>query len=680
MNKEELWDRMKLQDWKIPYCRPEFPAELRQAGCGPLLSAVLALRGIRSLSEARALLDGGLSCLHDPLQMSGMPAAVKRIRRAIDAGESVAVYGDYDVDGITATCLVTDYLQHKGLKCVPYIPDRNEEGYGLNCAALDSLRQEGVSLLITVDCGITAIEEAEHTRQIGLDMIVTDHHECKSGCVPDAVAVIDCKQEGNRYPNPDLAGVGVALKLVCAVEGDDEAMLERYADLVAVGTVADVMPLVGENRYLVRRGLEMLSRDTRPGFAAMLREAGVDPERITASSIGFSLAPRLNAAGRLGQATKAADLLMCADLEKAAALAAELCELNRKRQSIETEIWRDALSKLEGKTPDGPIVLASDRWHQGVIGIAASRLAEQFSLPAIMVCLSGDHGKGSCRSYGGFNLFAALSACSEHLLGFGGHALAAGMTIRSDKLQAFRAALSDYYKKNRPEPQPEVSCDLLIRDPALLSLENVRELDRLEPYGNGNPKPVFCLYDVLVESADQVGGGRHLKLRVRLGQTRLEGIFFSHSAQALGIAEGDRVDIAFTPQVNEFRGHCSVQLVVSAIRPHDGTELCRRILTGETDVCYAASVFRPERADFVRIWRDRGGEMILGGSVEEILRLCPEGMEPERFCLCLMVLLETGLLQSPDGRIFGARTAVIEGKADLNATDLMQRLCREEQA
>ncbi len=668
---------MKTQGWKIPYTRPEIPAELKQAGCGPLLSAVLALRGIRTVAEARELLDGGLTCLHDPMQMQGMAQAVRRIRRAIEQKEAVAVYGDYDVDGITATCLVTNYLRSKGLRCVGYIPDRNEEGYGLNCSALDSLREEGVTLLITVDCGITAVEEARHTKAIGMDMIVTDHHECKPGALPEAVAVIDCKQEGNRYPNPDLAGVGVAMKLVCACEQDDETMLRRYADLVAVGTVADVMPLVGENRYLVRRGLEMLATDPRPGFAAMLREAGVDPARITASIIGFSLAPRLNAAGRLGQATKAADLLMADEPEEAARLAAELCELNRQRQSIETEIWKDALSKLEGKKPTGPIVLASDRWHQGVIGIAASRLAEQFSMPAIMVCLNGDHGKGSCRSYGGFNLFEALSACSQHLLGFGGHALAAGMTIRSDKLQDFRSALNAYYRANKPQAVPEVDCDLLIRDASLLTLENVRELDRLEPYGNANPKPVFCLSNVPLESADQVGGGRHLKIQVDLGGTRMDGIFFSHSAQALGIAAGDRVDVAFTPQINEFRGHCSVQLVVSAIRRHDGRELCRRILDRDADAAYAAAAFCPSRADFVHLWRSKAGELRLPDTAEKILALCPRDMEAERFCLCLITLLETGLLQSEDGRIYGARTAAIEGKADLNATAVMQRLQSE---
>ncbi len=668
---------MKTQGWKIPYARPVLPAELKQAGFGPLLSAVLALRGIRTVQDAKALLDEDAVCLHDPMQMQGMPAAVERIRRAIRDREAVAVYGDYDVDGITATCLVTDYLRGKGLRCVGYIPDRNEEGYGLNCAALDTLHREGVTLLITVDCGITAVEEAEHTKALGMDMIVTDHHECKPGALPDALAVIDCKQAGNRYPNPDLCGVGVALKLVSACEGDGAAMLDRYADLVAVGTVADVMPLTGENRFLVRRGLDMLSRHPRPGFAAMLREAGVDPARITASSIGFSLAPRLNAAGRLGQATKAADLLMCADPDDAASLASELCELNRQRQTIETEIWKDALSKLDGKTPDGPIVLASDRWHQGVIGIAASRLAEQFSLPAIMICLNGDHGKGSCRSYGGFNLFEALSACSEHLLGFGGHALAAGMTIRTDKLQDFRAALAAYYKANRPEAQPDVDCDLLIRDLSVLSLENVRELDRLEPCGNANPKPVFCLSGALLEAADQVGGGRHLKLRVKLGDARVDGIFFSHSAQALGISEGDRVDIAFTPQVNEFRGHCSVQLVVSAIRRHDGTDLCRHILDGDASAAYAAAPFRPTRADFVQIWRRAGGKLSLPRSAEGILAQCPQDMEPERYCLCLMTLLEAGLLSGEDGKIYGARCCPIEGKADLNATELMQRLLRE---
>ena len=664
---------MSQKEWRIPFGQPEIPEELKEAGYGPLLGAVLALRGVQNAEQARALLQGGTEQLHDPLEMLGMDTARTRVEEAIRTGETVAVYGDYDVDGITATCLVADYLRRRGLKVYPYIPDRNEEGYGLNCAALESLRAEGVSLLITVDCGITAVEETNRARELGLDVIITDHHECKDGELPDAVAVVDCKQPGHRYPNPGLAGVGVAFKLICAIEGGSELALERYADLVAVGTVADVMPLVGENRFLVRAGLEKLARDPLPGFAAMLHEAGVDTRRITAATVGFSLAPRLNAAGRLGQAEKAEQLLMCKDLFEAAPLAAELCELNRQRQSIETEIWQEAQSILADNPPEGPIVLASDHWHQGVIGIAASRLAEQYCRPAIMICLNGEQGKGSCRSYGGFNLFEALSACSKYLLGFGGHALAAGLNIQSSKLDDFRRALAAYYKENQPEEQPEVCCDVLIRDPAALSIENVRELDLLEPYGNLNPKPVFCLSHVKLESADAVGNGRHLRVRLRMGRTLLEGIFFSHTAQQLGVHEGDWVDVAFSPQINEFRGHVSVQLVISALRVHESEALCRHILAGDTDALWAAADFCPERADFVRIWR-AGTVFPLPGNAASIPAHRPAGMEPERFCLCLMTLLECGLIAAPDGTITGAACTPRAGKADLEATRLMAAL------
>ena len=665
---------MREKEWKIPYARPEVPAALTEAGYGPLLAAVLALRGARTPEAAEALLEGGPELLHDPLGMRGMAAARERVLRAIEQGEAVAVYGDYDVDGITATCLVTDYLRRRGLRVYPYIPDRNEEGYGLNRAALESLRGEGVSLLITVDCGITAVEESAFGRSLGLDVVITDHHECKDGALPDAVAVVDCKQPGDCYPNGALAGVGVAFKLVCAVDGDPAAMLERYADLVAVGTVADVMPLVDENRYLVRRGLEKLEKDPLPGFAAMLKEAGVDPQRLSAATVGFSLAPRFNAAGRLGQAGRAAELLMCSDAEKAAALAAELCELNRQRQSIETDIWQDAQAMLAGQTPDGPIVLASEDWHQGVIGIAASRLAEQFSLPAIMICLNGEQGKGSCRSCGGFNLFEALAACSDCLIGYGGHALAAGLNIRRDRLDDFRRALTDYYKNNKPEALPEVSCDLLLRSCEALSIPNVRELERLEPFGNQNPKPVFCFSGARLEAADAVGGGRHLRVRLGVGSSRLDGIFFGRSAQELGVRAGELVDAAFTPQVNEFRGHVSVQLVLTALQPHDPAPLCRRILEGDETVRWAAADYCPARGDFVRVWRGGGGELQLPASGEEILAACPEGMPPETYCLCLMTLLECGLLQSPDGRIYGAKSAVLEEKADLEATELLRSL------
>ena len=666
---------MKHKEWKIPYCRPELPSELLKAGYPPLLAAVMSLRGIKAAEQARQLLNAGAEALHDPMLMQGMEAACRRIHAAVKQGEKLAVYGDYDVDGITATCLVTDYIRSLGLECTPYIPDRNEEGYGLNCAALESLRSSGVSLVISVDCGITAVEEVSYAASIGLDMIITDHHECKSGALPAAVAVIDCKQPGNSYPNDSLAGVGVALKLVCACSGDAEQMLERYCDLVAIGTVADVMPLIGENRYLVVRGLKKLGRSPRPGISAMLRLSGLDAKKLSATSIGYSIAPRLNAAGRLGQAKIAADLLMSRDDVSSEELAEELCRLNRQRQTIETEIWKEASALIEGSSPDSPIVLASESWHQGVIGIAASRLSEQYSLPAIMICLSDGVGKGSCRSYGGFNLFEALSACSEHLLGFGGHALAAGLNIRQDKLEDFRKAMAEYYRLNKPLPQPEVQCDLLIGDADLLTVDNVASLDLLEPYGNANPKPLMCISGAVLESMRGVGKeGKHLSMRIRLGEKSFDCIFFSHTARELNLRENDRIDLAFSPQLNDFRKPATVQLLVSALRHHRPEEPCAAVLSGSREELWALMNCFPARTDFVRVWRmlERRG-FILGDCLEELLKQKPQGMTEECFCLCLRVFYEAGLIAGGrDGGIFGAAAVRTQGKTDLEATELMR--------
>ena len=665
---------MKNKDWNINFTRPAAARALTQAGFSPLLSQMLALRGIENAAQAKKLLYGGKETLHDPLLMLGMDGARARVMQAIEQHETVAVFGDYDVDGITSTCILTDWLRSKGLTCFYYIPDRNEEGYGLNCGALDALKAKGVTLVITVDCGITAVEEADYARSIGVDMVITDHHECRSDALPDAAALVDCKQDGDTYPNKNLAGVGVALKLVCACEGGSDLALASYADLVAIGTIADVMPLTDENRYLVRLGLEQIVRSPRPGIAAMLRESSIEPARLTASTVGFSLAPRLNAAGRLGRASIAAKLILTNDEASAVSLARELCELNRKRQSIENEIWKEANAQLQGVIPDGPIVLASESWNQGVIGIAASRLAEQYSLPAIIVCLNGDVGKGSCRSYGGFNLFEALSACSEHLIGFGGHALAAGLNVKRSKLNDFREALRTYYIENKPEPKPEVQCDLFITDPRLLSLDNVRSLDLLEPYGNANPKPLMCVSAVRLETMSEVAGGKHTRLRIRMGNAHFECIFFSHSAVDTGVHEGDLIDLAFTPQINEYRGNVSVQLVAAAVRPHDPRDLCNAILREQSDCEWAAAAYCPERVDFVRIWRGMHRDFHVGGSTDAIVAQCPEEMEPEKFCLCLMALREVGLLVGPDGAIYNAAQQNISGKADLESTKLIRSL------
>ena len=665
---------MNYRKWKIEECPPDKLEMFRKAGYPPLLAAMLSVRGIESVQEAASFLDGGAELLCDAGLMKDMDRAAARIKRAIAQRETVAVYGDYDVDGITSTCLLTDWLRSRGLECYPYIPDRISEGYGINNAAIDKLRSRGVSLIISVDCGITAAAEAEHAREAGVDLIITDHHECREQTIPDAVAVIDPKQDGCAYPNKDLAGVGVALKLVCAVEGKSEEIVERYADLAAIGTVADVVPLKGENRYIVRRGLEKLASPTRPGIAALLRESGASDRKISSSTIGFSLAPRLNAAGRLGEVSVAGKLLMTRDMREADALAGELCELNRRRQHLETEIWDDASGMMDGKTPQAPIVLASENWHQGVIGIAASKLAEQYSRPTIMICLDGDKGKGSCRSYGGFNLFDALSACSEYLEGFGGHALAAGLNIRRDKLRQFCSAFSEYYENNKPEELPTLCCDILISDPGILDMKGVAALSRLEPYGSGNAKPTMCILGARLERVTPIGGGRHLRLGVSYRGADFECVYFSHSESELGLRAGDRVDIAFTPQINEFRLRRSVQLQITEIRRHDPKPLCGRILDDELPG--EAAPYCPDRGAFVKVWRRL---QALGGSVADdldgILSQCPHGVEPERFCICLRVLCELGLLRTADpDSVFGARIVSGCAKVNLENSELIKRL------
>lgn len=667
---------MKYSRWTIPYDSLTAARTLESAGFTPLLSALLVLRGITVPAQAKEFLSGR-NDLPDPMLMKGMDRAAARLRRAFEAKEKIAVYGDYDVDGITSTCLLTEWLRSKGVDCKAYIPDRMAEGYGLNNDAIDKLKAEGVSLIITVDCGITANAEAEHAKQVGVDLVITDHHECKEQMLPDACAVVDPKQDGCPYPNKNLAGVGVALKLVCAVEGESEAVVERFADLAAIGTVADVVPLTGENRYIVRRGIDIIEHSERPGIISLLREAGVTDKKLSSSTIGFALAPRLNAAGRLGSVAVAAKLLLTKSHSEAAQFAEQLCELNRQRQTLENGIWEEASAKVAGRIIDEPIVLSDDNWHQGVIGIAASKLSEQYSVPTIMICLDGEKGKGSCRSYGGFNLFDALSACSEHLDGFGGHALAAGLNIHREKLESFKKAFSEYYRKNKPAELPALNCDLEVTDPELLNMENVRSLEGLEPFGSGNPKPVLCLCNAKVERMMPIGNGRHIRINVSYKGQTFACVFFSHTEEETGVHAGDAVDIAFTPQINEFRLRSSVQLQLVEIRKHDPEALCMRLMDNTKAVpIESAAMYCPDRPAFVTAWRclkNHGG--MVADDIKSLLEQCPAELEPEKFCLCILAWQELGLIAAErEGTAFGARICDTVAKVNLEDSALINKL------
>ena len=559
---------MKYANWKVPAESPVIPSALVSAGCTPLLAAILHLRGLSDAEEAREFLEGGAELLADPLALADMIPAVRRLTMAVARGEHVAVYGDYDVDGITAGCLLTDYLRSRGLECELYIPDRMSEGYGMNTSAIDALGDKGVTLIVTVDCGVTNIEETAYAAARGIDMIITDHHECRD-VLPEAEAVVDPKRPDNGPEGQNLAGVGVAFKVVCAMDGNAERMLERYGDLVAVGTVADVMPILGENRFITRYGLQQISQGRcRPGFRALLEEAGAADKRLTAATIGYSLAPRINAAGRLGETELAVGLLEARERRRAGEYAAALCRKNRERQELEQAIWDQAVSMLGDERPETPIVLAAEGWHPGVIGIVASRLSDAYSVPAVMVCLDGDTGKGSCRSAGSFNLFEALTACSDCLEGFGGHAMAAGVTVRRDRVDELREKLGAYYRDHPDRSVSALEPDLRVDDAALLSMECVESLDALEPCGNANPRPLLYMDGVRVAGVSPIGAGKHLRLRLEKFGEEYDAVFFSQTAAGLGVRAGQEADIVFVPQINEFRSRRSVQLVITDLRPH----------------------------------------------------------------------------------------------------------------
>ena len=655
---------MKFQKWRIAEPHPEAAARLTAAGYPCLVSAVLASRGIATAEEAAAFLEHEQRLTYSPFLMADMDKAVERVQRALADHERIAVFGDYDVDGITATCILVDYLQSRGADVLHYIPRRIEDGYGLSVDAIEGLYRKGTRLLITVDCGITGVEEVDFANSLGMDVVVTDHHECKE-TLPRAVAVVDPHRPDCGYPFKHLAGCGVALKLVLALGGPDreEALFSRYCTLAAIGTVADVMQMSGENRTIVSRGLAAIEHSDFIGLHALLKEAGLAGREITSVQIGFVLAPRINAAGRMGAADKAAELLLCTDPAEAERMARELCALNRERQNVEQTIYSQA-EEMIARLPDrdrSALVLESSRWHQGVVGIVASRLSEKYSRPSFMIHLNGDTGKGSCRSWGGFNLFAALENCKDLLLGFGGHELAAGFTIEEANIPAFRERMNDYARsfQGGAAPVSVLDVDVAITHPSAVTLEELEALSALEPYGSGNARPVFCLLGATLLRTQNVGQNRHLKLRLGKGSAQFDGIFFSTVAEDCGCRPGDRVDAAFYLQVNEFRGSRTVQLQMVDLRPslrpsgreQESLALAEQCAARQPISARDARRLLPTREQFAAAWRflertvPEGG--LTTGYLPLLRTLAAELGKAEPFpraALCLAVFAERELL------------------------------------
>ncbi|MGI6498478.1 MAG: single-stranded-DNA-specific exonuclease RecJ [Oscillospiraceae bacterium] len=662
---------MKFERWNIAAHAPAAEKLLRVSGMPPLAGAVLASRGIQTVEQARTFLDDGVHLLQSPFALQDMDRAVARIESAVLKGERIAVYGDYDVDGVTATCVMVRCLRSLGAACSYYIPDRLEEGYGLNREAVSFLAEEGVELLITVDCGITAVEEVRFAKSLGIDVIVTDHHECKD-MLPDAQAVINPHRKDCAYSFRNLAGVGVAMKLAMALApaSRQAEVFRAYAPLTAMGTVADVMPLVGENRAIVQMGLREIEARMetsrrkpgakRAGLQLLIQEAGLNKEEIDSTSIGFVLAPRINAAGRMGQARLAAELLLTEDETRAEELAKQLCGLNRERQAIETAISEQALLHIQAAQPRerDALVLADARWHQGVIGIVASRLADKYGCPVFMICLDGEKGKGSCRSYGGFNLFEALEKSADLLESFGGHALAAGFTVPEENIPALRLRLNECVRSHwgGQKPGAELSIDVELHDPEMMTAEQIRALSVLEPHGAGNPKPMFCMRGFTVASLSHVGEGRHLKLRLKKQDRQFDAIFFSTNAQEMNVQAGDRVDAAFTLQINEFRGNQAVQLVLADLHPgctraQIQQALYEKYKSGVPLTQGEANAIIPNREEFAAVWRylaKRAKDAALNETLPNLSRKIAKARglraTPMRTMVCLEVFAERGLI------------------------------------
>ncbi len=565
-----------------------------------VMAKLLYVRGYRTPREVSAFLNQEETEFHDPYLLKDVEAAVERIEIAIESGEQIVIYGDYDVDGVTSVSLLYLYLQEQGAKVVYYIPCRSKEGYGMSTAAIDVLKAHDVGLIITVDTGITAIEEIAYANRLGIDTIVTDHHECRPE-LPDACAVVNPHRADDSYPFKELAGVGVIFKVICAYEmqkckkqGIPEIdgvrrICRDYADLVAIGTIADVMPIVDENRLIVTLGLRLLESTKRYGLQALIEAANGSratdskyppkKRKINSSFIGFVIAPRINAAGRVSSASIAAELLLATDEEEAKRLAEELCELNHSRQVEENKIAEEAYKKIEetfDPQRDRVIVISDDDWQQGIIGIVSSRITEKYGLPSILISFDGATegifpqnlvGKGSGRSVKGLNLVEALADSEDLLVRFGGHELAAGLSIRRKDIDAFRERINRYAAKRLSD---DVHCISIDADCAVemreLTLELAHEIDRMEPFGSANTTPVLMLHGATLQRILPMGNGRHTKLILEKDGISMTAVWFGTAPSELHLEPMDTVDVLFQLNINEFQNVTQLQMIVQDLR------------------------------------------------------------------------------------------------------------------
>lgn len=678
-----------MKKWKL---MPENPGKAKhieeELGLPALVTEVLVARGLDTPAKVKEFITEEIP-FSDPMAYKDMDKAADRIGGALEDGEKVCVYGDYDCDGMTATVLLYDYLQSIGCDVWYYIPDRENEGYGLNKDAIDFIAAKDTDLIITVDNGISAIEEIDYAASLGIDVVVTDHHKPRE-ILPNAVAVVDPHrrdEENNDKIYRDLAGVGVAFKLVCALENDDGwGIAEQYADLICIGTVADIVPLTGENRILVRQGIALIPETTNYGLRALLEETGLAGKKLTAEAIAFGIAPKLNSAARLGSAYQVTELLTTEDEERAEELARDLYEQNRRRQELEREIAEE-VDKLYAERADvfndRVIVIEGEGWHHGVIGIVCARVVEHTGKPCVLISRDGTEARGSARSVEGFSMIEAVSYASDCLTRYGGHPFAAGLSMDSDKIDEFRKKINEFAKNNF-ELMPVFTQKIdRVLDPARLTAENISSLQLLEPFGAANEMPVFAFRKVIVDGIYPIGNGRHLRIKFKKAGLSFFAVYFGMTEEEFPYKPEDIVDVAATCEPDEYNGEARVSVRVRDIRPsslsqeklfcgnlyYDGYKRGEEI--PEDDI--------PERGDIAVIYRYirkhgsfRGELDVLFGRITGENKEC--AMDSCKMRLCLDIMEEMGLVS----RRFDGKAETVEllptSKVNIEDSEILRSL------
>ena len=643
-----------------------------------LVGMLLDIRGITSDEDIYDFLYAD-TLTADPYEIQDMDKAVARIRAAVEAGERICIYGDFDADGVTSTALLYSYLSDIGADAMYYIPSRETEGYGMNKEAVALLYEQGVKLIVTVDNGVAAVDEIAYAKSLGMDTVVTDHHTVPE-IMPDAVAVIDLHREDCNSSFKELSGVGVAFKLVQAIEGeyaDVDSLLENYSDLAAIGTVGDIVSLRGENRVLVRNGLMHINNGDRLGIAALAQESGLSDRRITAGNLSFTIVPRINAGGRLGLSKKSVSMLLSEDEEYALETAAELSADNTERQQIEREI----LSDIDAMVREDPsivnnrvIVVYGEGWHKGVIGIVASRIKEIYSKPAIVISLDGEVCRASGRSVSGFSLIDAVFACSEFLVQCGGHPMAVGFGIRRECIEPFIEAVNAYAALY-PAPAPCLSLDCKL-NPSQLSVSLASGLSMLEPYGAGNPTPLFGLYRMTIRDIRELGGGKHLRLTISRGDATVQAMRFSMTLADFPYSVGDTVDLAVTLDINVYNNTESLSVFIREMRFSDmdedeyisTKELFESFCRGDGLTRKQAAALTPTRDEFAVVYRflkSSGGWRL---PFDTLLYRLKSGISCGKLRVILECMNELGLIRISEG-LYDSEIELCEVQGKVNLSD-----------